>query len=347
MRLRGLGLSGLPVETPGDVVVRLVAMQSQEHAYARWSVAQRFGNGAPVAADVDAAFNRGEILRTHVLRPTWHFVSPSDLRWLMELSGHRVDGRNRRRYAGLGLDSKTLSRALDVIAESVAKEPLTRRQLGIELEDRGLSTEGQRLPHMLMHAELQSVVCSGPMRGKFHTYAAFDERVPPANGPSGDEALVVLVHRYFATRGPATLKDFVWWSGIATAEARKALAAVGSQLDSRTVDGLVYFFQDDGSAPGTGPRVHLVQCYDEMIISYTESRNLLQTPAVSFPVPRAIEGYTHVILADGRLVGHWRRVTARGTSRVETRTDQPVDRALRKALDEAVGRYEEFLAPAT
>src|SRR5688572_18205425 len=136
-------------------------------------------------ADVDAAFDRGELLRTHVLCPTWHYVAPADLRWLLRLSGPLVHARNARRNEELGLDARTLSRAADSIAEAVREGPKTRRELAAALERRRLSTEGQRLAYMVMFAELHLVVCSGPMAGKQHTYAAFDDRVT-GDGPSGE-----------------------------------------------------------------------------------------------------------------------------------------------------------------
>src|SRR5262249_6865295 len=155
----------------GAAVGRLVAMQGQEHAYARWSVAQRAA-GSPDGGMLDADFDAGRFLRTHVLRPTWHYVAPEDLGWLIALSGPIVDARNARRYRELELDAATLRTANDVMAGAVAAGPRTRHQLGAELERRGIAVTGQRLPYLLMHAELRAVLCSGPMVGRQHTYAA-------------------------------------------------------------------------------------------------------------------------------------------------------------------------------
>jgi hypothetical protein len=337
-RMVGLGLWRVPGRAPDDVVRHLVAMQAQEHAYARWSVGQRCGASAPA---VDAAFDAGRILRTHVLRPTWHYVAPDDLRGLLALTGPRIDTANGRRYDELELDPRTRRRATDVIAATVASGPATRRELAHALERAGISTEGQRIAHLLLHAELHMVVCSGPMRGAQHTYLPFDDRVPRGPAPPGDEAAAALARRWFTTRGPASLRDFGWWSGLPAAVARAALESVRADLSSFTVDGRTYWFGARHRVP-KGPHVDLVQCYDEAIISYSETRDVLPTPGVSFPVPRPVAGFTHVILCAGRLAGHWRVRRGAGGAEVEARLARALDEGERTALDAAVARYDAF-----
>ena len=239
------------------------------------------GAGAPVralvgraaivdvrASDVAAAFDAGTILRTHVLRPTWHFAAQDDLRWLLALTGPILERRNARRDRELELDARTRRRATDLIADAVRTGPLTRRELAEVLEQHGITTDGQRIAHLLFHAELHAAVCSGPMRGKVHTYAAFDTRVPPGVAHEGEAALAELARRWFTTRGPATLRDFAWWSGLPMAAPRAGLAAVQSELTSFARDDRTYWFADVAKRV-RGPRVDLVQCYDETIISYT------------------------------------------------------------------------------
>ena len=339
--MRALGLRDPRAATLREAVGRLTAMQAQEHPVARWSLAQRV-RGTATAAEVDAAFDRGDFLRTHVLRPTWHYVTSDDLRWLVRFSGPRVHARNSRRYEELDLDSGTLAAATDVLAEAVAAEPRTRRELAEILEDRGLSTEGQRLGYMLMHAELHLAVCSGPMSGKQHTYAAFDDRAT-SDGPEGDEALAVLARRYFATRGPATIKDFAWWAGLPVADARRGLDLATDHLECSVVDGRTYAFVDAAS-PATARRVDLIQCYDEAIISYSETRDLLCSADVSFDTPRRIDGFTHVVLLDGQLLGHWRLTRAQRGSVLETRLATDVAPSTAKTLAAAVEATNRFFS---
>lgn len=330
-RLHGLALRDATESSPRGVVRRLLAMQAQEHAYARWSVAQRMARPT-TAADIDAAFDAGELLRTHVLRPTWHYVAPDDLRWLLALSGPRVEAWNARRLDELELDARRLERSLTQIHDALADGPLTRVELGAIL-----GADGQQLAYMTMHAELQMVVCSGPMRGKRHTYARFDDRVPPSQPISEDEALARLASRYLATRSPATVKDFAWWAGLKMADARRAVAAVEPhqvEIDGRT------YLSTATPRPDPGPiAVDLVQCYDELIISYTESRDVLRTDRAGFPVPgRPTEGFMHVVLVDGRLLGHWRV----GKAGVDIRLAHDVDRDTQASLDEAIAAYERW-----
>jgi hypothetical protein len=305
-RMRAQRVWSSDLKDPQKALTHLVAVQAQEFAYARWSLAQRSGD--PASSIVQRAFDRGRILRTHVLRPTWHFVAPRDLRWLMRLSGPRVIDWTARRCRELGLDAKTLARSNDVIADAVAERPLTRRSLAAILEQRGLAPDGQRMPYFLMRAELDMVICSGPFEGKQHTYAAFDARVPPAREISREEALGRLAKRYFASRAPATLKDFSWWSGLPMGDVRRATQIAGRALRRTEAGGRTYFDVDE--QPRARPSRHqidLVQCYDETIIAYSESRDVLWSDRARFAVPSNREGFQHVLLREGRLLGRCAR----------------------------------------
>jgi hypothetical protein len=224
----------------------------------------------------------------------------------------------------------------------VAEAPLSRLQLAAVLRSNGVDVAGQRLAYMLMHAELTAVICSGPMHGKQHTYSAFNDRVPPERGPVGDDALTELARRYFTTRGPATVQDLAWWSGLTAADARRALVLANAELSSRVADGRTYWFAE-ATIPKVVPRVALVQCYDEVIISYRQSRDLLQTTTAAFSVPGHHDGFAHVVLLDGQLLGHWRVVRSRGRSVVETRLVDPPGAAVRRALSDEIGRYLDFV----
>jgi hypothetical protein len=337
-RIVGLDLRTRRRTDPASIVQHLVAMQAQEHAYARWSVGQRARAGATA---VDAAFDAGEILRSHVLRPTWHYVARDDLPWLLALTGPRIDAAAARRYAELDLDARTRRRADDVIADAVADGPRTRHELAEALQARGIGTDDQRLPHLLISAELHAVVCSGPMHVKQHTYAAFSDRAPAVATPTGDEALAELARRWFATRGPATVRDFTWWTGLPAADARRALELARHELDSFEHDGRTLWFAEWRPAR-RGPRVDLVQCYDEVIISYTESRDVLASGDVVFPVPFGGGGLPHVILVDGCLLGRWRARRSSGGAVAETSLARAVDDREQAAVAAAVERFEEF-----
>ncbi len=335
LRLRSQGLQGGGLPGPAAAVGHLLAVQAQEHAYARWSVAQRVA-GETAASPVDEAFAQGRILRTHVLRPTWHYVTPADLRWLMRLSGPRVDAANASMYKQVELDARTLARARDLIAEAVAGGARTRSELTAVLRDAGLAPAGTRLAGMIMHAELTAAICSGPPRGKQHTYVAFDSVVPPGPGLEGDGALAELAWRYFSTRGPATVRDFAWWAGLRAGEARAALDLVRTRLTPHHADSRTYWFHE-GVQPGPEPRVSLLPCYDELVIAYSESRDVLRTGAATFAPLGNHDGYRHVVVLDGQLLGHWRPEHG-----VQTRLVRPLSDAEAAALAAASERCAQF-----
>lgn len=347
-RMHGQHLWGTPLERPEDVVRWLLAMQAQEYPVAKWSVAQR--TRGVTSAGMDRAFTDGTILRTHVLRPTWHFVLPEDIRWLLRLSAPHVKARLAYYDGKLGLEEKVLGRSNALLARAVEGRHMTREELATRLGRAGIAASGQRLAHILMHAELDAVICSGALKGKRHTYASFDERVPRTRSLNRDEALAALTRRYFGARGPATLKDYSRWSGLTAAEGRSGLEMVKSGLEHETIDGRTYWFAASATKAKARPSgvIDLVQGYDECILSYGESRDVLLGPLAANAIPRLEIGFTHAVLLDGRLIGHWRPALERKSILIETYFYQPLGRAQAKTLDAAVERYGRFMGvPAT
>ena len=219
----------------------LGAVQAQDYAAAKWAVGLRL-QGA-TADDIEQAATDGAILRTHVMRPTWHFVSPDDIRWLLALTAPRVHAANAYYYHAQGLDDAIFMRSNAALAKALqGGKHLTRQELVSVLKQVGVVTENLGFMLIIMHAELDGIVCSGARRGKQFTYALLDERVPQSRTLEHDEALAEFARRYFTSHGPATLQDFVWWSGLTVADARAALAMVTSQLMHEVVDGQTYWF---------------------------------------------------------------------------------------------------------
>jgi len=176
-------------------------------------------------AAIEDAFNRGTILRTHVMRPTWHFVARDDIRWLLELTAPGVNVRCGSGYRMFELDDAVFKRSRKVFERALrGGKHLSRSELRGKLNESGVAANDTvRMGHILIRAELDRVVCSGPRVGRQLTYALFDERVPPMKPIDRDEALAKLTRLYFRSHGPATLQDFVWWSGFSTADAKRGL----------------------------------------------------------------------------------------------------------------------------
>ena len=340
-RLHNLRLAGAALAAPEDVVGWLCAVQSQDFGPAKWSLAQRTGGVGDAA--VDRAFADGAIVRTHVLRPTWHFVLPTDIRWLLELTGPRVHALNAYYYRQLGLDDAVLERCNALLAGALqGGVHLTRKQLGAALEHAGVALGGFRLAYLLMNAELHGVICSGALRGRQHTYALLEERTPQAEPRTRDEALAELTLRYYRSHGPATVKDFAWWSSLTAADIRNGLEMAGSRLQHEVVDGVAYWFA--GSAPAAGlasPTVHLLQGYDEYIVGYSQSKSVLNLAGRTLVQDRPV--FNGVAILDGQVAGHWKRTLNSGTVAFEVALYEPFDAAQAKALQAAADRQGEFL----
>lgn len=229
-RLYQQRLTHAPLATPEEVVEWLGAVQSQEYAGAKWSLALRMEN--PQEDAIERAYAEGSILRTHVLRPTWHFVPAADIRWMLELTAPRIIAQSAHRSRQLELDAAQYARSNEVIARALqGGRYLTRPELGAALTEAGIpAADGSRLGYIVMHAELEAVICSGPRRGKQMTYALLDERAPHARSMTREEALAELTRRYFTGHGPATVRDFVWWSGLTTFDSDASLGPSGPEV---------------------------------------------------------------------------------------------------------------------
>ena len=337
-RLRAQRLAAAPLGSPAEAVAWLGAMQAQEFAEAKWSVAERVRGCTD--ADVEAAFERGEILRTHVLRPTWHFVAPADIRWLLALTAPRVHALNRYMYRRTELDEATLARGCDVVAEALADgEPRTRPELAAALARAGIAAERFRLAYLLMYAELEAVICSGPRRGRQHTYALLSQRAPAVPELPREQALAELTRRFFRSRGPATVRDFTAWSSLTVADARAGLAHVGDELERSERDGTTWYADPDPPA-GDASGAFLIPMYDELTIGYRELRVVLAAPS---------EGrLERPVVIDGRTVGSWKRTLGRRDVVLEVTLFAPLDAAQSAALAGAAERFGRFLGlPAT
>ena len=348
-RLGAQRLTGEPFASAVDAVGWLGAVQSQDYGGAKWALGQRTRGVAD--ADVDALFDGGAILRTHVLRPTWHFVLPDDVRWLLELTGPRVKARLAQGDRQMHIDGAVVRRSHAVIEAALrGGAHLTRAELGAALERGGIPASGQRLGHLAMHAELDGVIVSGPRRGRQFTYALLEERAPGARRLDRDEALVELTRRYFRSHGPAQVQDFTWWSGLTAADAKRGLALAGPALVQETIDGASYW-----SSPGAvrlaerGPVVRLLPNYDEFLVAYRDRSAALdpdrELDLASFSRSGIL---THVVVVDGWVRGCWSRRLRGRQVEVELEALDPLDAAGTAALRRALDDLARFLgAPVT
>ncbi len=350
-RLRAQRLVGDPFPTAVETVRWLGAVQSQDYAAAKWALGQRTaGVNDP---DLDRLFDEGAILRTHVMRPTWHFVLPEDIRWLLELTSPRLLASLAGRHRQLELDEPTRARAIDLFAGALSGgRSLTRPELGEVLLAAHISPEGQRLPHLLLAAEALGTISSGPRRGKQFTFALLAERAPGARRLDREEALAELTSRYFRSHGPAQVQDFAWWSGLTVADIKKGLALAGAALQQEAVDGKSYWCDPTAPPAGKPPLVaHLLPNFDEFTVGYRDRAALL-APEFDFD-PTFFAYYreaapqggilSNVVTIGGTVRGSWRRALTSGTVRVEVRLLGPLQPAELAAVERAGEQLGRFL----
>ena len=345
-RLRNEHLIGAPLGSLVEAVSWFGAVQAQDYGGSKWGLAQRMAS-SPTNAVLDRDFDDAVILRTHVLRPTWHFVTPADMRWLLALTGPRVQAKNAGRYRQLELDPATLRHGAGVIIDALeGGNSLTRAELADLLERSRILPDGQRMPYLLMYAELEALICSGPRKGKQHTYALLDERVPAARPIDLEAALAELTQRYFTSHGPATAHDFSWWSGLTVRDAREGVALNGDGLRTEEIGGRPYHFSPTtGSRPTRLriPTAHLLPNYDEYLVAYQDYTPVFDADRLGHPDRAAPASQGHIVVLNGQAIGGWHRTLR--TDRVEIDVDLLIDVSdiEWKAVQRAATGYARFM----
>jgi hypothetical protein len=328
---------------PGDVVRYLGPVQAQDYAGAKWALGLRLQNATD--DDIEQAFAAGSILRTHIMRPTWHFVSPTDIRWILALTAPRVNALSAYYYRQSELDDAVFARSNAVLAKALqGGKQLMRSEIQSILKQEGIATNDMRLTHIMMRAELDMILCSGARRGKQFTYALLDECAPDAPTLERDEALAELARRYFTSRGPATIEDFVWWSGLTATAARAGLEMVRLELIREVIDDKIYWFSS--SVPIVKdelPRAYLLPPYDEYTIAYKDRSAVLDS---AYTVQTRNGIFSPIIVVDGCIVGTWKRTSKKGAVGVEKSLFSSLNESEMHAISLAIERYGVFLGMA-
>lgn len=341
LRLRSTGLNSLPSNSPAAVVEHLGAVQSQDFAAAKWAVGLRMQKATDYS--VEAAFNEGKFLRTHVMRPTWHFVMPEDIRWMLELTAPRLKRILAPYDRKLDITSEVLIKSQKVFAKALeGKNYLNRTELSNQLEKNGLPARGQRLAHLIMHSELDGLICSGSRRGKQFTYGLLEEVVPNAKNLPKEEAQEKLALKYFRGHGPAQLVDFAWWSGLAMKDARQGLDRVRNMLTEETVEGKTYWFwQKTNPVSHTKLDAYLLSIYDEYVIGYKD-RSALGEERYFEKLIQMGNALTAVMVLYGRIVGTWKRRTGKAQVEIRLNPFMELGAKEKEAFEIAADRYSVF-----
>ena len=348
-RLHRTFLAASSHATGREVVRALGAVQAQDYEGAKWALSMRTGGATD--ADLEREFDSGAILRTHVLRPTWHFVDPADIRWMLALTGPAVMKRMAVYDRRLELDEKLFRQSHAVLSKALRDgDYLTRPELRGALESKvgplGTGFAGnQRMAHLMMRAELEGLICSGPRRNKQFTYALLDGRAPSAASKDPDEALIDLTRLYFRTRSPATPQDFSWWSGLSVAEAKRGIDMAGAELKPIRIDDVQYWVH--GEVPSRPkPSALLLPNYDEFFIGYRDRSAI----GLRLKSARMVTGgsalVAYVIAVDGQLVGAWKRSLGRDAIKLDVNLLDRLTSAEEKRVLAEVRRFETFAGRA-
>ena len=341
-RLRRQLISRQPFARPVEVVRWFGAVQAQDYPASLWAIGLRTAGARQ--ADVEAALVDGSVIRMHGFRGTWQHVARDDARWMLGLVGERLVAGTTRRLRAVGLPPKPLERAVERLARALAGgRQLTRQELAAVLARARIASDGGRLMHILWYAELRGVLCSGAPRGKLQTFALFDERVPPARALCRDEALALLAERYFRSRGPATERDFAWWSGLGLGEVRQAIALSRARLERIEHDGREYWSVADAAGDARDD-IQLLPALDECLIGYQDRAAFVAAAHVR-KINTGGGILKPIVLVGGRAAGTWRRAVAKsGAVSVEPQPFRRLARPEREGLAAAIARYAAFVA---
>ena len=346
IRLASQKITATEFKTASEIVSWMGAIQAQDFSMAKLAAGIRISDSTET--DIEASFNKGEILRTHLMRPTWHFVSAEDIYWMIELTSPQIISSLKTRNKELELSESIFTKSNLIIEKSLSGGLcLSRDELAIEFNRAGIKTDANRLSHLMLRAELESIVCSGPLKTKKLTYCLLRDRVPLKKVLSRDEALVKLANRYFRSHCPATLQDFIWWSGLSKTEARHAIESVRQNFVTEIIESREYLFTDSSAtALYENDSVHLLPAYDEFLISYkdrgaslslTDNKKAVSVNGIFYPV----------VIVNGQVAGLWRRSIKNNKASIEVTLFIKLDKPKRDLIKKKAFMTGKFLNKET
>ncbi len=342
IRMLSQQLASPNFEHPKALVSWMGAIQAQDYPMSKWAVGSRLQSGS--LQTVDETLKRGEILRTHVLRPTWHLVAAEDIRWMLKLSAQRIKLAYVSSAKGHQLDisEKQYGQFNDLVVRMLeGNKSLTKQEIEAEVNQRGIKTVEPLIRRLLGNSEIEGVICSGVDKGGKPTYALLDERAPQVAGIHREEALARLASRYFRSHSPAKLADFAWWSGLSLTEAKQAIGLIQSELITDSDNLFVHESYKEAATLQTNI-LHLLPSFDEYLISYKDRTAVLDLEYHPKAFNRFGTFYP-VILHNGKIVGNWKKTVKKGQVAIETSFFDPKHGISRELIEKAKNRYKSFI----
>lgn len=325
--------------TAAELVNWMGCIQAQDYAGAKWAIGNRIKETPE--AEVDREFNAGEILRTHVLRPTWHFVTPHNIGWMLQLTAPGIRTMSKSFHKKLGIGDDVLVRSKKIIAGALSDGGhLTRGQLSELLKNKKINTDDIRLGFLLLDAELDGIICSGAKHGKQFTYALLGKRVPKVKYLDREMAIAELAKRYFLSRGPATIQDFSWWSGLGLADCKIGIEINNKNLFHEIINGQDYWFFPAAEPVKKSGKVRLLPAFDEFAIAYKNRAGILQPDHVK-ETGNGI--FKPILIVDGQIAGIWKRYPDKGKVEIEIISLTGKDKYPKPLIIKEAVRYSKFL----
>lgn len=340
-RLSQQKISHRDLSAPQEVVAYMGAMQAQDFEMSKWAIGLRLSSSTQTP--IEKALNDGKLVRTHILRPTWHIVSGQDVRWMMALTGKNIKALAATYERKLGMDAALFTKANDLIIKALeGGKSLSRQEIMQELEKGGIKTDSSRAVHFMINAETDAIVCNGTPKGKEITYALLDEKVPKGLILNKEESLFALAQRYFRSHSPATLQDFHWWSGLSMTDARTGLQSIQNELEQMEYEGKTYFMHRETEVSNTEDSVFMLPAFDEYCVSYKDRSAVfdkhLQGQAIT---SNGI--FKPIIVINGKVEGVWKRTIQKNKVLIETTFFDASKKLDIKKLQPAAKAFGDFL----
>jgi hypothetical protein len=343
LRLNNQQITVTQFTRPADAVAWFGAVQAQDYLGALWAVGLRSKQSNE--ATVEKAIADKTIVRTWPMRGTIHFVAAEDARWMLELLTPRVLSRSSGRLKQLELDDAVLARSRKLFIKALQGGRQMRRDaLYNLLETAGISTAGQRGIHIIGQLAQEGLICSGAREGKQHTFTLLEEWAPNAKRMERDEALAELARRYFTSHGPATLQDFIWWSGLTTKDAKAAIEMAKQHLVQEVIENQTYWLSSSFSSfKDKSPTIYLLPPYDEYTVAYKD-RSAVLNPEHNSQVNSGNGIFSPIIVLNGQVVGRWKRAIKKDKVEISANLfAADFTKAESRAFATVANHYAEFL----
>ncbi len=324
-----------------DIVGWMGALQAQDYTMVKWAIGSRLPGTCD--AEIETAVKKADIIRTHILRPTWHFVSADDIYWMLELSSPQINSVTKTRDKDLGITESILKKS-NLLFEKLLSggKELTRKEIVEEFKRANIETENNRFYHLQMHAEIDGILFSRNSSYNNQTFSLLREIVPQTKTYTRDEALAKLATRYFTSHGPATVHDFSWWSGLSIGQSKRALDSISSDFISEEIENQTYWFSHSYAPTHKKDTLFFLPAFDEFIISY-------KNRTASIPIEYQNKVFSSnglfrpVIVVNGQVVGIWKRTIKKDTVFLETEFFQPKNNLILKKINNAAKPFGDFL----